>query len=467
MHPAARGRGGEGRPGRRDPSGLRGVAPAGRCTAQGRGGLPRAAGGVGPGHAGAAGPARLPAGAGDPGADRGRPGRRDLRRPARRSDPGRRRGHRPGPRAARGGPAERGPDRSGRDPRRGSARRRSALRAGRPAQGGLLPGPRRFPEGGVEGEAARVDFPVEAGPRITFRFAGESPFGPAQLRAWLGYEGDVPARRHHARGGGRAPPGIPRRLRLLPCTRLDRGRRRVRRGDHHGSRRSGQGILASRGALRRGQRARRCLAAPEPGGGVPAGAPRGGRPVAGRHGLARVSRRHPSARAGPLPDLRPPARLQRRGLAGGDAIRGRAVPPGRVPRRLRRGAEGSLSTPPPARRTWRSRSRRGSAPWSRRWRSRETADSRRRTSCASPRIEPGDRALAVAGGGGAPGHPGRVLQDRPRVRAGRGDARSSAPAAPAHGSAFASTRGRRCAWPPSSSRGTSAPGPRSSSGSWA
>ena len=42
------------------------------------------------------------------------------------------------------------------------------------------------------GETARVDFPVEAGPRITFRFAGDAPFGPAQLRTWLGYEGDVP-----------------------------------------------------------------------------------------------------------------------------------------------------------------------------------------------------------------------------------------------------------------------------------
>jgi outer membrane protein insertion porin family len=44
----------------------------------------------------------------------------------------------------------------------------------------------------IEGEAARVDFPVDAGPRITFRFVGETPFGPAQLRAWLGYDGDVP-----------------------------------------------------------------------------------------------------------------------------------------------------------------------------------------------------------------------------------------------------------------------------------
>ena len=44
----------------------------------------------------------------------------------------------------------------------------------------------------IEGEGARVDFPVEAGPRFTFRFAGDTPFDAAQLRARLGYEGDVP-----------------------------------------------------------------------------------------------------------------------------------------------------------------------------------------------------------------------------------------------------------------------------------
>jgi len=44
----------------------------------------------------------------------------------------------------------------------------------------------------TEGELARVDFPVEAGPLFTLRFVGETPFSPAELRARLGYEGDVP-----------------------------------------------------------------------------------------------------------------------------------------------------------------------------------------------------------------------------------------------------------------------------------
>lgn len=44
----------------------------------------------------------------------------------------------------------------------------------------------------VDGQQARVDFPVEAGPHFTFRFTGETPFGAAQLRERLGYEGDVP-----------------------------------------------------------------------------------------------------------------------------------------------------------------------------------------------------------------------------------------------------------------------------------
>ena len=44
----------------------------------------------------------------------------------------------------------------------------------------------------ITGEEARVLFPVEAGPHFTFRFSGETPFGPSQLRAKLGYEGDVP-----------------------------------------------------------------------------------------------------------------------------------------------------------------------------------------------------------------------------------------------------------------------------------
>lgn len=44
----------------------------------------------------------------------------------------------------------------------------------------------------VDGELARVDFPVEAGPRFTLRFVGVTPFGPVELRSRLGYEGDVP-----------------------------------------------------------------------------------------------------------------------------------------------------------------------------------------------------------------------------------------------------------------------------------
>ena len=44
----------------------------------------------------------------------------------------------------------------------------------------------------VDGQQARVDFPVEAGPHFTFRFTGETPFGAAQLRERLGYDGDVP-----------------------------------------------------------------------------------------------------------------------------------------------------------------------------------------------------------------------------------------------------------------------------------
>ena len=44
----------------------------------------------------------------------------------------------------------------------------------------------------VEGEEARVDFPVEAGPRFLFRFAGDLPFEVPVLRARLGYDGDVP-----------------------------------------------------------------------------------------------------------------------------------------------------------------------------------------------------------------------------------------------------------------------------------
>jgi len=44
----------------------------------------------------------------------------------------------------------------------------------------------------IDGELARVDFPVEAGPLFTLRFVGETPFSPGELRARLGYEGDVP-----------------------------------------------------------------------------------------------------------------------------------------------------------------------------------------------------------------------------------------------------------------------------------
>ena len=44
----------------------------------------------------------------------------------------------------------------------------------------------------VDGRQARVDFPVESGPHFTFRFTGATPFGAAQLREHLGYDGDVP-----------------------------------------------------------------------------------------------------------------------------------------------------------------------------------------------------------------------------------------------------------------------------------
>ncbi|HET8723208.1 MAG TPA: POTRA domain-containing protein, partial [Anaeromyxobacteraceae bacterium] len=44
----------------------------------------------------------------------------------------------------------------------------------------------------VDGLSARVDFRVDSGPRFTFRFTGDAPFPPAQLRARLGYEGEVP-----------------------------------------------------------------------------------------------------------------------------------------------------------------------------------------------------------------------------------------------------------------------------------
>jgi len=44
----------------------------------------------------------------------------------------------------------------------------------------------------VDGREARVDFSVEAGPHFTFRFTGDAPFGAAQLRERLGYDGDVP-----------------------------------------------------------------------------------------------------------------------------------------------------------------------------------------------------------------------------------------------------------------------------------
>ncbi|MGA8890588.1 MAG: POTRA domain-containing protein [Anaeromyxobacteraceae bacterium] len=47
------------------------------------------------------------------------------------------------------------------------------------------------PRVAVDGQEARVDFPVEAGPHFTFRFTGETRFSPSQLRASLGYEGDV------------------------------------------------------------------------------------------------------------------------------------------------------------------------------------------------------------------------------------------------------------------------------------
>jgi outer membrane protein insertion porin family len=48
------------------------------------------------------------------------------------------------------------------------------------------------PQVEVEGNSATVRVPVEAGPLIVFRFAGNLPFPEAQLRERLGYEGEVP-----------------------------------------------------------------------------------------------------------------------------------------------------------------------------------------------------------------------------------------------------------------------------------
>jgi len=48
------------------------------------------------------------------------------------------------------------------------------------------------PQVTIDGQRARVDFSVEAGPHFTFRFTGDTPFGAAQLRGRLGYDGDVP-----------------------------------------------------------------------------------------------------------------------------------------------------------------------------------------------------------------------------------------------------------------------------------
>jgi outer membrane protein assembly factor BamA len=43
----------------------------------------------------------------------------------------------------------------------------------------------------IDGTLARVEFPVDSGPHVTFRFSGDAPFGAAELRERLGYEGDV------------------------------------------------------------------------------------------------------------------------------------------------------------------------------------------------------------------------------------------------------------------------------------
>ncbi len=48
------------------------------------------------------------------------------------------------------------------------------------------------PEVSIDGREARVRFPVEAGPHVTFRFSGDLPFSIREMRARLGYEGDVP-----------------------------------------------------------------------------------------------------------------------------------------------------------------------------------------------------------------------------------------------------------------------------------
>ncbi|HTP52610.1 MAG TPA: POTRA domain-containing protein [Anaeromyxobacteraceae bacterium] len=44
----------------------------------------------------------------------------------------------------------------------------------------------------AEGAEATVSFPVEAGPRFSLRFVGDTPFPSERLRQQLGYEGDVP-----------------------------------------------------------------------------------------------------------------------------------------------------------------------------------------------------------------------------------------------------------------------------------
>ncbi len=42
----------------------------------------------------------------------------------------------------------------------------------------------------VEGDAARVEIPIDPGPRIDFRFAGPAAFAPAELRSQLGLQGE-------------------------------------------------------------------------------------------------------------------------------------------------------------------------------------------------------------------------------------------------------------------------------------
>lgn len=59
-------------------------------------------------------------------------------------------------------------------------------------QGGYYRARVGVPEISYEGETARVRIPVEAGPRILFRFAGNEAFDAAQLRDKLGFDVEIP-----------------------------------------------------------------------------------------------------------------------------------------------------------------------------------------------------------------------------------------------------------------------------------